>query len=62
MFHIFEKSEKPSRVPAEVLFSVLVNRRTAMVLNNEDKILIGNLYLFENYSARKLIKEFSEKS
>jgi len=32
-----------------------------MVLNNEDKILIKNLYLFENCSARKLIKEFPEK-
>jgi len=32
-----------------------------MVLNNEDKVLIKNLYLFKNYSARKLIKEFPEK-
>jgi len=32
-----------------------------MVLNNEDKILIKNLYLFKNYGARKLIKEFPEK-
>jgi len=29
-----------------------------MVLNNEDKTLIKNLYLFKNYSSRKLIKEF----
>jgi len=33
-----------------------------MVLNNEDKILIKSLYLFKNYIARKLTKEFPEKS
>jgi len=32
-----------------------------MVLNNEAKILIKNLYPFKNYSARKLIKKFPEK-
>jgi len=32
-----------------------------MVLNNEDKILMKNLYLFKNYSAKKLIKKFPEK-
>jgi len=32
-----------------------------MVLNNKDKILIKNLYLFKNYIVRKLIKEFYEK-
>jgi len=32
-----------------------------MVLNNKDKILIKNVYLFKIYSARKLIKEFPEK-
>jgi len=31
-----------------------------MILNNEDKILIKNLYLFRNYGARKLIKELPE--
>jgi len=31
-----------------------------VVLNNEDKILIKNLYLFKNYSVRKLIKELLE--
>jgi len=30
-------------------------------LNNGDKSLIGNEYLFKNYRARKLIKEFPEK-
>jgi len=32
-----------------------------MDLNNQDKILIKNLYLFKNYGAMKLIKEFIEK-
>jgi len=32
-----------------------------VVFNNEAKILIKNLYLFKNYSARKLIKKFPEK-
>jgi len=32
-----------------------------MVLNNEYKILIKKFYLFENYSARKLITEFPVK-
>jgi len=31
-----------------------------MVLKNEDKILIKNFYLFKNYSAKKLIREFPE--
>jgi len=33
-----------------------------MVLNNEDKIFIKNLYLFKNYGAKKLIKDFPEKN
>jgi len=45
-----------------ICFCLLVSRRTAMVLNNEATILIKNLYLFKNYSARKFIKEFPEKS
>jgi len=32
-----------------------------MVLNNEDEILIKNLYLSKKYSTRKLIKEFPGK-
>jgi len=32
-----------------------------MVLNNEDKIWIRSLYLFKNYGATKLIKEFPKK-
>jgi len=32
-----------------------------MVLNDEDKILIKNVYPFKNYSARMLIKKIPEK-
>jgi len=32
-----------------------------MVLRDKDKILIKNLYLFKNYSARKLTKKISWK-
>jgi len=33
----------------KICFCLLVSRRTVMVSNNEDKILIKNLYLFKNY-------------
>jgi len=32
-----------------------------VVLNDKAKILIRNLYLFKNYSARKFIRKFPEK-
>jgi len=33
-----------------------------MVLSEEDKILIRNLYMYKGYSARQLIVEFPEKT
>jgi len=56
MFFVNQKTE----YQLKICFCLLVSRRTAMVLNNEAKMLIKNLYLFKNYSARKLTKEFPE--
>jgi len=59
VFHILCKSS--TKYQLNICFCLLFSRRTAMVSNDKDKILIQYLYLFKNYSARKLIKEFPEK-
>jgi len=51
IFFVNQKTE----CQLKVCFSLLVNK------NNEAKILIKNLYLFKNYIARKLVKEFPER-
>jgi len=50
---------KPSTSLRFVFVYLLADEQLS--LNNEDKILIKNLYLFKNYGAKKLIKEFPEK-